>query len=87
MFLSHSFTMRGSHVASLVKFRPSGLGGNNVTDRWKDGRMKIRWKVGRMEINCSRTPYYAGKSCSKFLPEFKCDGRTDRRRRSPYPHR
>ena len=35
MLLSHTLTMRGSDVASLVE-SPSGLGGDSVTDRWTD---------------------------------------------------
>ena len=34
MLLSHTLTMRGSDVASLVL--ASGLGGDNVVDRWMD---------------------------------------------------
>ena len=36
MLLSHTLTIRGSDVASLVEFRPSGLGGDRVLDRWRD---------------------------------------------------
>ena len=43
MLLSHTFTMRGSDVASLVEFHlHGGLGEDNLTDRQtdaqKDGR-------------------------------------------------
>ena len=36
MLLSHSLTMRGSDVTSLVENTPSGLGGDSVNDRRTD---------------------------------------------------
>ena len=36
MLLSHTLIMKGSDVASLVE-SPSGLGGDNMMDRWMDG--------------------------------------------------
>ena len=36
MLLTHTLTMCGSVVSSLVDFRPSGLGGYSVTDRKTD---------------------------------------------------
>ena len=36
MLLSHTITMRGSDVASLIEFRLQCLGGDSVADKWMD---------------------------------------------------
>ena len=37
MLLSHTLTMRGSHIASLAESTQC-LGGDSMTDRWMDNR-------------------------------------------------
>ena len=54
MLLSLTLTMRGSHVASLVKSTQwFMLGGDSVMDG------------GKNDVALAR-PYYEGKLCSKF---------------------
>ena len=58
----HTFTMRGSHEASLVKFCPV------VNRRLHDGRWMDRQTDGLMDrkIMLLLHTYHTGKSCNKF---------------------
>ena len=51
MLLSHTLTIGKSDLASLVEFRPSGLGGNNVTNRWTDDDAQMRGKIMLLSHN------------------------------------
>ena len=63
MLLSHTFTMRGSDVASLVEFYLVVSRENRVSDRQTDdGRTEGRTH-GKMLLSHT---YHEGKRCSKF---------------------
>ena len=45
ILLLHTLTIRGSDEASFVEFRPSGLRGDSMTDRWTDDGRMDAWKI------------------------------------------
>ena len=81
MLVSHTLTMRGSDVASLVEFCPCGLG--EMDGRRMHGRTDVR------KINVSLAhPYHEGKWCladfhpntlggDTLMDRWTDDGRTD----------
>ena len=56
MLLSHTFTMRGSDVASLVEFHlHGGLGEDNLTDRQTDDGRTEGWTHAKILLSHTLT--------------------------------